>query len=213
MRITVLGATGGTGVHVVRQALDDGHDVTAVVRDPKRLAVEPHSRLTVVTGSATDTADLAEHLRDRDAVISALGSRTKGPTTVTADGARAACAAIRKTGGGRFVVVSASGAFTDGDSLPVRLLVKPLLGRVLRHEFDDMRAMEAIVRDSAEVDWTIVRPPRLTEGTRTGTVATRTDGNVRGAFTISRADLAAYLLTAAASPSLSRATVSVAGGR
>ncbi|MCR6489747.1 NAD(P)H-binding protein [Amycolatopsis sp. OK19-0408] len=202
MRITVLGATGGVGGEVVKQALERGWDVTAVVRDPAKLTHPAH----VVVAGLGDGAKLAAAIEGRDAVISALGSRDRGPTTVCADGARAALDAGAK----RLLVVSASGMHTEGDGFFTRTLVKPLLNTFLKHGWADMLAMEDVVTASG-VDWTVVRPPMLLNGPRTGQVASRLDGNVR-TFTIRRADVAAFLLDAVAEPTLVRAKVSIAHG-
>ncbi|WP_410668224.1 NAD(P)-dependent oxidoreductase [Amycolatopsis sp. cmx-4-68] len=202
MRITVLGATGGVGGEVVKQALARGWDVTAVVRDPARLTLPAH----VVVAGLHETGKLAAAIEGRDAVISAVGSRDRGPTTVCVDGARAAIEAGAK----RLLVVSASGMHTEGDGFFTRTLVKPLLNTFLKHGWSDMLAMEDVVTASG-VDWTVVRPPMLLNGPRTGKVASRLDGNVR-TFTIRRADVAAFLLDAVADPTLIRAKVSIAHG-
>ncbi|GLY40905.1 NADH-flavin reductase [Amycolatopsis sp. NBRC 101858] len=202
MEITVLGATGGVGGEVVGQALERGWDVTAVVRDPARLKLPAR----VVVAGLHEHAKLTAAIEGRDAVISAVGSRDRGPTTVCADGARAAIEAGAK----RLLVVSASGMHTEGDGFFTRTLVKPLLNTFLKHGWADMLAMEDVVTASG-VDWTVVRPPMLLDGPRTGKVASRLDGNVR-TFTIRRADVAAFLLDAVADPTLIRAKVSIAHG-
>ncbi|OZM73315.1 NADH-flavin reductase [Amycolatopsis antarctica] len=210
MRLTVFGGTGRTGKPLLEKALSDGHEVTAVVRDPSRLDPGVRDRVEVVLADIRDAAAIAPAVDGRDAVLSALGPAASGPSTVCADFARAAVAALAETGVSRLVVLSASGAHTDGDPPFVRLVVKPLLGRVLRHAFADMRAMEAEVMASA-LDWTVVRPPRLLDRPETGTVRSRLDGNVRGGSTIARADLARYLLDALGAEELHRQAVSVAG--
>ncbi|MEV7042799.1 NAD(P)-binding oxidoreductase [Amycolatopsis sp. NPDC051061] len=149
---------------------------------------------------------LTAAVEGRDAVISAVGSRERGPTTVCVDGARAAIEAGAK----RLLVVSAGGMHTEGDGFFTRTLVKPLLNTFLKHGWADMLAMEAVVTAS-DVDWTVVRPPMLLDGPRTGKVASRLDGNVR-TFTSRRADVAAFLLDAVAEPTLIRAKVSIAHG-
>ncbi|MEV5721435.1 NAD(P)-binding oxidoreductase [Amycolatopsis mediterranei] len=202
MKITVLGATGGVGGEVVKQALDRGWDVTAVVRDPAKLQLPAR----VVVAGFQDHEKLAAAVEGRDAVISAVGSRDRGPATVCVDGARAAIEAGAK----RLLVVSAGGMHTEGDGFFTRSLVKPLLNQVLKHGWADMLAMEAVV-EATGLDWTIVRPPMLLNGPRTGNVASRLDGNVR-TFTIRRADVAAYLLDAVADPTLIRRKVSIAHG-
>ncbi|KZB81742.1 NAD(P)-dependent oxidoreductase [Amycolatopsis regifaucium] len=210
MKLTVFGATGGVGTEVVKQALAAGRHVTAVVRDPSRLEVEDEL-LEVVVAELSEHGALTEAVSGRDVVISALGARERRPTTVVTDGAHAALAALRSAGGRRLLLVSASGPFVDGDGFFTGNVVKPILGKVLRHPFADMVAAERIVRAS-ELDWTIVRPPRLLNGPHTGVIAARTDGNVRGGFSINRADVADYLLRAASDDSLIRQTVSIAKG-
>ncbi|HVW41965.1 MAG TPA: NAD(P)H-binding protein [Amycolatopsis sp.] len=212
MKLTVFGATGGTGVEVVRQALEWGHQVTAVVRDPARLNVPAHARLDVVTADVLDPAAIEPAISGREAVISALGPRGRGPTTICRDGTRAIMDGMRSAGVRRLVVVSNSGMHTDGDGFFTRRLVKPVLIRILRQGYDDMRVMEERVAASG-LEWTIVRPPRLTVRPHTGRIASATHGNVRGSFTIGRPDLADYLLRVAADDSLIGTSVSVAAGR
>jgi putative NADH-flavin reductase len=210
MNITVFGATGGTGRHVVAQALDAGHQVTAVVRDAARLTVPARAGLTVFTALLDDQAAVRQAVADADAVVDALGVRVTGPTTFRADTARVVTAAMRDAGVRRLVAVSASGAHTTGDSLPIRLLVKPVLGQFLRHQFADMLAMEEVVRASG-LDWTIVLPPRLTDRPATGRIRRRVGGNVRGSYTMTREDLATAVLQAITDVEVRGAALSVAG--
>jgi putative NADH-flavin reductase len=211
MNITVFGATGGTGRHIVEQALDAGHQVVAVVRDPARLAVPPRDGLSVVTARLDDRAAVLRAVVDADAVVDALGARGGGPTTFRTETARVVTSAMRDAGVRRLVVLSASGAHTTGDSLPVRVLVKPVLGWFLRHQFADMRSMEDVVRASG-LDWTIVLPPQLTDGPRTGKVRRRVGANVRGSYRITRADLAAAVVAAVADEEVRGRALSVAAG-
>lgn len=195
MRLTIFGATGGTGTQLVRQALDEGHDVTAVVRDPARLDVPAHERLEVVTADVGDPGAIEPAVEGADAVLSALGPRGRGPTTICSAGARAIIEAMGKAGVRRLLVVSAAGPFTDaGDSPVIRHVVKPIiLERLMKDAFDDMRRCEEEVRDAA-LDWTIMRPPQLVDKAATGRYRTATDINLRGGRKIGRADLAACML-------------------
>ncbi|GHE98950.1 NADH-flavin reductase [Amycolatopsis deserti] len=211
MKLTVFGATGGTGVEVVRQALAAGHQVTAVVRDPARLDVPAHPRLEVVTADVFDPDSLVPAITGREAVLSALGPRDRGPSVICRDGTSSIMTAMATAGVRRLVVVSNSGMHREGDGWFTRLVVKPMLIRMLREEYADMGEMERRVIASG-LDWTIVRPPKLGDGPHTGRIASETRGNVRGSFTISRADLADYVLRAAADPALSKVAVSIAKG-
>lgn len=191
MKITVFGASGGTGVHVVEQAREAGHDVTAVVRTPNgRDAV----------ANVMDPDSIAPVIAGTDAVVTAIGTRGRGPTTVQTDSTRSIVTAMKIAGVRRLVVVSNSGMVVDDQDGPAsRYLVKPILRRVLEHPWADMAAMEEVVRSSG-LDWTITRPPRLTDGRRTDKFRTATGTNLRGGNTISRADLAVLIVACLEDP-------------
>lgn len=217
MKLTVFGATGGTGTHLVEQALAAGHEVTAVVRDPARLRVADGSRVTadvgapgtagglgtrlrVVTADVMEPAAITGAVTDADAVVCALGPRGAGPTTIIRDSHRSIIAAMQQAGSRRLLSVSGSIAADDGEGLAMRYLVKPIArATFLRQVCADMRAAEAEVRASG-LDWTIVRPPRLLDRPARGSYRTALDRNVPRGLTIPRADLAAALLTMLADP-------------
>ncbi|MEV4516408.1 NAD(P)H-binding protein [Dactylosporangium sp. NPDC049525] len=188
MKLTVFGATGGIGRHLVEQGLRLGHEMTAVVR--REFDVPG---VTVVHATLDDAAALEAAVAGRDAVLTALGQRKGGPPTVQADGARAAVAAMRATGVRRIVSVDAAGRVADrGDSLLMRTVAKPIVQRILKDNFDDLAEAERVLRASG-LDWTLISPPRLTDG---GHRPYRTviDRNVRGGRTLSRADVADAML-------------------
>ncbi len=210
MRLTVIGATGGIGTEVTRQALAGGHEVVAPVRRPERMAVA-HERLSVERVDVRDPGQLRNAMKGADAIVSALGPRRgEASHTVLRDSARAALTAMRDAGVTRLVVVSADGAFiqpTDGPVL--RYVLKPLVMRVLGEHFADVRAMEAVVRDSG-AEWTIVRPPRLTDKAGTGRYRTALDAGLRRGLTIARADVAHAILRAVDDPATVGHVVAVA---
>jgi uncharacterized protein YbjT (DUF2867 family) len=213
MKLTVFGASGGTGTQVVRQALDAGHQVTAVVRDRGRLAVADHPGLDVVVADVMRPAAIEDAVAGRDAVVSALGhSRRPGErraaahSPVCTDSARSITAAMRAAGTARLVVVSASGPFTDGDGPVMRFLAKPITQRVLRDPFADLVAMEEVVRGSG-LDWTILRPPRLTGKPLTGRYRTRRELNVPRGLVLPRADLAHLILAVCGDPDSYRTAI------
>ncbi|MFG2000055.1 NAD(P)-dependent oxidoreductase [Spirillospora sp. NPDC048911] len=213
MRIAVFGATGGTGVEVVRRAAGAGHEVIAVVRDASRLPAELRERAEVVEADVMDPLSIAAVVKECDAAITAVGTRAgRAPTTVCADSSRSVIAAMDAAGGGRLIMVSASGpAAGPGDDPFTRYVVKPLiLQRLLKHAFDDMRVAERQLR-AAALEWTIVRPPRLTDKPAKGSYRKAVDRNVPGGFSISRADLATALLDALDDPASVGRVISVAG--
>ncbi|MHA7984199.1 NAD(P)-dependent oxidoreductase [Rathayibacter sp. CAU 1779] len=191
MRIAVIGANGRTGRLVTESLLARGHEVTAVVRSPEKLG-DLAARVRVVTASADDIDGIASGIADADAVISALGHGPSSGEQVLADGIRTDLVAMDRTGRRRLVMISAAGITTDGDGWFTRTIVKPLLGLFLRKSFADTRNAEALLQAS-DADWIIVRPPMLRDGAPSGYVS-REGLNVRGLFTMNRADLAEALV-------------------
>src|SRR2546430_3220479 len=201
MRIAVIGATGGIGTQVTRQALAAGYEVVAPVRNPARIAVAD-ARLAVEQVNVFDTDQLATAIKGADAVVSSLGPRKLSDGGVLTEGVSALVPAMAAAGVRRLVIVSADGAFTHPTATALlRYVLKPLVGLVLGKSFADVRRMESKVRAS-ELDWTIVRPPRLTDAPYTGRYRTALDGSVRRGYQIARADVAHAILRAVDAPEL-----------
>jgi len=210
MRLTIFGATGGTGTQLVEQALAAGHDVVAVVRDPARLSVAGHPRLRVVTADLMDPRSIAPAMTGADAVLTAAGPRSGGPTTVITDSVRSIAAAMDKTGTKRLLALSGSIAADGGEGFFLRYLLKPLARRTfLRNVCADMRKAEAEVAGT-ELDWTVVRPPQLTDGPATGKYRTAVERDLPRGFRVSRADLASYMLLLIADRATVRKHVAIA---
>jgi uncharacterized protein YbjT (DUF2867 family) len=208
MRVTVIGASGGIGREVVRQGRDAGHEVTAVVRDSPRSAaairewervpVGGAARVQVAVVDALSASALAGAVGGRDAVVSALGPRGRSSDpTVNSRGVAAVLAAMRATGTARIVAVSAAPLFTGGP-LVYRTVLRPLLWAAFRPHYEDLARME---RDLAEsgLDWTTVRPPKLTNRPGTGSPRLVLDAAGRGGF-VARADVATAILQVLADP-------------
>jgi uncharacterized protein YbjT (DUF2867 family) len=200
MKLTVLGATGGVGRLAVRQALDAGHDVTAVVRDPARLPVSgPADALRLVTvRDITDPAALIPALTGADAVVSALGAagnKQAKAAPIAGSAMRAIVRAMGDTGVGRIAAVSAApvGPTASEEALVTRVLVFPLLHRFLRDLYADLAEMEHVLEASA-LRWTVLHPPMLVDRPFTGSYRRVIGGNVIGGRTIARADVADALL-------------------
>jgi putative NADH-flavin reductase len=210
MKLTVLGASGATGTCLVTQALSAGHDVTAVVRDPARLVVPAQPRLRVITADVMDQASIIPAVAGADAVISAVGPRGTGPTTVVQDSVHSIIAAMRKTGTRRFLELSGSIVADDGESPYLRYLIKPVARRTfLRHVCADMRRAEDEIRAS-DLDWTIFRPPALTGKPARGSYRTAIDRGLPHGFSISRADLASCMLALLCDPAVVHRHVGIA---
>jgi putative NADH-flavin reductase len=212
MKLAVFGATGGTGLQVVRQAIGASHQVTAVVRDPTRLPSDLAGRAEVVKADVMDTAAIAETIKGRDAVINAIGTRDLGhPTTVCTDSARSIITAAQTSGNSIRLITASNSAMAPGpgDDPFTRYVVKPvILARLLRHMIDDMRRAEQLMRSCGQ-PWTIIRAGRLTDRPGKGTYRRAIDRNVFGGFQITRADFATALLDAAFDPGTVEHVVSV----
>ena len=223
MRLTVFAATGGVGRQILEQAVTAGHDVTAVVRSPQKLS-EYAETVRVVTADLAnpDPTALKAAVNGADAVLSGLGPRSQAEAGVATEGTRAMVAAMMAAGVRRLAVVSAAPVGTvpspdrpsppkhdPGDNLIMRHLLGPLLKRVLRRHHADLATMEYLVRTS-NLDWTIVRPPRLTNDPLTGRYRTAHGQNVRGGWSISRADVAHLMLGVLEQPATFREVVAIA---
>jgi uncharacterized protein YbjT (DUF2867 family) len=212
MRIAVIGASGRTGAHVMEQGVDLGHRMRAVVRDLDKLSAvlddDIEDASEVVEADVRDEAALLHALEDVDGVVFCVSTAGDATGRILREGMSSCLAAMGLLGVSRIVAVSASGHTTDGDDPLTRFLAKPVLRRFLGRAFADMRAMEGLLRAS-DADWTIIRPPRLTNWPEGGYVE-RSDGNVRWKWMVSRADLAAAVLDAVEDDAKVGATISIA---
>lgn len=210
MRLAVFGATGGTGRSAIEQALGVDDKVTVLARRPEALG-ELQNQVNVVTGDVLDPAAVAHAVAGADVVLSALGiGMHRHATTVYSQGTANIIDAMRTEGTRRLLVVStASLEIPQPKQFAEWFIAKFLLHKILRKPYADMALMEQRIRDS-DVDWTLVRAARLTKGPTTGTYRTATDEKLRGCWSISRADVAHYLLTHATNASTFRRTIEIA---
>ena len=193
MKLLVFGATGGTGRELVKQALDAGHLVSAYVRDPAKITNLQHERLRVDNGDVLNSAAVKSAVARQDAILSTIGAGA-GRTTVREEGTRNIVESMQETGVKRLVSLSSLGV---GDSRSnLGFFTKYIIVAIfLRHAFADHERQEAVVRQSS-LDWTIVRPPQLRDGPRTGVYRhgfPSTDRRIKG--WISRADVADFMLS------------------
>ncbi|GAA1722100.1 SDR family oxidoreductase [Kribbella yunnanensis] len=209
MRITVFGATGGVGGHVVQQALAAGHEVTAVVRASSSYDVQGIEVVRVA--GLTEAGPLLDAVDGRDAVISGVGPRGTKSGPVASGSTRSILAAMAKTGVRRFVAVSAApiGPPPPDESFLNRRLLLPMIRAIAADVYADLRVMEADIT-SSDTDWTIVRPPKLTNKAVTGRYRTSLGPTVPAGYLIGRADVAHLMLAAAANPAMIDQAVGVA---
>jgi putative NADH-flavin reductase len=192
-RLLILGATGGTGRNLVSQALEAGNEVTAYVRDAARLEVK-HERLRVVVGPIADEArPFHEAMTGQQAIISVLGRGL----SLQSEHLIERCvppmlSAMKAHGVGRLIFTSAIGV---GDAYSEAPLLSKLAIRVLLKDiYPDKLIGENLIRNS-DLEWTIVQPAGLTNGQLTRRYRDAEHLRHRMVATISRADLAHFLLS------------------
>jgi putative NADH-flavin reductase len=202
MRLFILGATGKTGVTLVAQALARGHTVTTFGRS--QFTGDATRR---ITGNPMNITELVAALPDHDAVLSVIGARGLGRSSVRADAARATVAAMTIARVPRLIIVSSALLDTNGGWLP-RFLSRTLLRSIP----PDQRAMEAAVM-SAGIDWTILRPPMTNNGplTRRYEVIPGSEPGDARRTKMSRSDVAHMMLEIAESGAHPRQIVWIRG--
>lgn len=206
MKLTIFAATGRIGRHLVEQGLEAGHDITAVVRNPGKLTRD----VPTITADLirADPLILRSAVAGADGVLSAFGPSSRAQTGITSAGTEAIVQAMQSAGTRRIVVVSAAPVSTTpspgrpnapkhdpGEGPLMRYVGGPMSRLFLGRHFADLALMEDILRASG-LDWTSIRPPRLTDKPLSGTYRTAVDQNLRGGLYASRADVAHLMLHA-----------------
>src|SRR3990172_6363281 len=193
MNILIVGATRGIGRQLLEQALISGLTVTALVRNPQRLAIE-HERLRVVKGDILDSDSVARAMVGQGAVCCTIGVKAPWPrVTVFSEGTRNVLQAMKKAAVKRLICVTGIGA---GDSRGhggffYDAVFYPLINRTI---YADKDRQESLIKAS-DVDWTIVRPGFLTNGPLTKSYRALTNLTGVTAGWISRAGVAHFILT------------------
>jgi len=207
MNVLVFGASGKTGREVVRQALARGFNVSAFVRDTARLPLA-HANLRLVKGEITDPRAVARAMEQQTCVISTLGvGLPLRHDPIVIEGVRTIARASEHASVERLLYMSFIGVRESRDA--AGFLLKQLAGTVLRHEVADHEAKEAAVAESF-VDWTIVRPPKLTNGRLTASYRVGEDIQARSPLPMmSRADVADFMLRQLSDQSFIRKAVRI----
>jgi putative NADH-flavin reductase len=193
MKLLIIGATRGIGRRLVELALDEGHTVTALVRNPEHLTVR-QDRLSVIKGDIRDKEAVNRAVKDQEAVCICIGiNPTRKPVTVFSEGAKTVIEALTHSDANQLICVTGIGA---GDSKNhggffYDRIINPLL---LKTIYEDKERQEALVRNS-NLEWVIVRPGFLTNGPLTGKYRVLVDLEGVRAGKISRADVAHFILS------------------
>lgn len=224
MKLTIFAATGGVGRELLTQALDAGHDVTVVVRNPAKLPAAVGGRVRVVSAdmAAPDPGALEAAVAGADAVLSGLGPHSNADAGIAAPGTRAIVTAMQAAGVRRIVAVSAAPVGTvptpsnpnppkhdPGDGFFMRHLLSHVANARLGKVFADLARMEDILASSG-LDWTAIRPPQLTGKPLTGHYRTAYGQNVRGGLSVPRADVAHLMLKVLDRPETIGHTIGIA---
>jgi putative NADH-flavin reductase len=192
MNLAIFGASGRTGQYLVRQALEAGHAVIALVRTPAKLAID-NDRLRILQGDVTQAFQVDEAVVGAEAVISVLGPTSNKPDFMVSQGMEHIIAAMDKHGIRRLVVSAGAGVADPNDDPKLPNKVIGWLVRMFsRYVYEDMVRTVEVVRAS-ELDWTIVRVPMLTNDPPKGDVKVAYVGKGMGSR-LTRADLAAFML-------------------
>ena len=205
MRIAIIGASRGIGAELLKAAIEEGHEVTALVRDPAKLNINPPG-LKVITGDILDPSSVATAIAGQDAICVCIGiPPTRKPVDVFSRGIQNILDAIGKESSQKLILITGIGAGDSkghGGFFYDRILNPLLLGT----SYADKDRADSIVKAS-NVDWIIVRPGFLTDGSRTGKY--RVIENLSGvtAGKISRTDVADFILKQLVSPTYFRKTL------
>lgn len=213
LNLVVFGATGRTGKEVVKQALEKGHHVTAVVRTPEKLNTQ-HENLELVKGDACDVESFAVALDGKDAVLSSLGvyANIFNPTTFYSESMHAITEGMKRHKITRLVTVT-SWCTQPGPNNRwlVEWILKPLF---LNGVIKDMATMEKMLESSEpeDLNYTIVRPCHLLAGEKTGNYKTE-EGQCNTGTTnkITVADVADFMLKTLESNEYDRKGIAIAG--
>jgi putative NADH-flavin reductase len=210
MKVIVFGATGGIGRLLVAGALELGHAVTAFVRNGQSL--EPRDGLRIVQGDIFDPQSVADAIDGHRAVFSALGARTLKAEPVLSRAMPLIINGMHFHMVDRIITVGAAGAlYPAGKYQPpiATVLFAIIRATVLRHPMADQRAQERLLA-ATDLDYTIVRPPRLTDDPATGTYRVLPDALPSSSRRISRADVADFMLQQLLDPRFHRRGVYLA---
>jgi putative NADH-flavin reductase len=190
VKVLIIGATGATGRVLMREALEQGHEVTALARNPSALAPEDH-RPRVLQGNALDASEVEAAVAGQDAVLSALGTRSTRPTTLFSQSTHNLISAMNKHGVRRLVCITGIGAGESKGHVGF-LYDRIMLPFVVKNIYEDKNRQEEAIKQS-DLEWVIVRPARLTDEAAKGEYRVYLGGSYT-AKTISRADVAAFML-------------------
>ncbi|MBO0931996.1 NAD(P)-dependent oxidoreductase [Fibrella aquatilis] len=195
--IAVFGATGRTGIPLVKQALDQGYTVKALVRNPSKMPIT-HKNLQLIVGDALDVSNVQQTVHDTDGVVSCLGQNKTSDPDLQTKVTRLIVEAMKQVGIRRLVSLTGGVVGDPANDKPgfidnlIVFIMKQMAGKGAKNELMDGISHAEVVRNSG-LEWTIVRAPLLTEAPAKGSYQVGHVGTVKG-IKITRADLADFML-------------------
>lgn len=180
MKIVLIGATGFVGSAILKEALDRGIEVSAIVRNPEK--IKSHNNLTIIKGNVMETEKLIEIFKGNDVIVSAYNAGWTNPDLYSEfiKGSQSIQEAVKQSGVKRYIVVGGAGS----------LFIEPDVQIVDTDAFPDAwkpgalaaRDYLNILKEENDLDWTFVSPAiEMNEGNpgeRTGVYQTGLDNPV-----------------------------------
>lgn len=192
MKIIVFGASGRTGKHLITQALEQGHTVTAFARTPDKITTS-QNRLRILKGDIHDSTAVELAVKGQDIVLCALGINKDESATALAGGTRNIVQAMEKFGVRRIINVSAAGFSGERADFLIGKLLFWFFGRYLKKLFEAMGGQHQVLVHS-KVEWIAVRPMLLDEGPRRGNYRVVMEGIPSKGYRINTGDVAEFML-------------------
>ncbi|AZB40998.1 NAD(P)-dependent oxidoreductase [Bacillus sp. FJAT-42376] len=204
MNITVFGASGGTGIELVKQAADQGHLIKAFVRTPSKFPFKTEPAIEMIHGNALDRSAVNQAVKGSDAVISCLGADGLNKTTALSDMTSNILEAMKESGIQRLGYVASAGIDREIPGLRGKMAAF-----FLRNVLDDHRKAAELMKESG-MEWTIARPMRLMDEPLTGVYRTSLESVPENGQKISRADVAHFILSSIQNHTFIRKSVGLA---
>jgi putative NADH-flavin reductase len=163
MKICVFGSTGKTGLHVLRAALESGHQVTAFARNPSKILFT-HKSLRVVQGDALDAGSVSEDIAGSEAVISLLGVNPKADSRTFYRSMSNILGAMKSQSVDRLVLTAGAGVGDEQDGFSMMgSIMGGIIKLIARSSWEDGVQTARLIRDSSGIRWSMMRIPMLTD--------------------------------------------------
>ena len=194
MKIFLFGATGRTGKEVLDQLLQQGYDVTVLVRSIIKLDYLKNSKLSIIEGDIFNPDSYKKELSKSDVVISTIGTgSSKKPTTIYSEGTGKIISVMKNAGIKKIIMVTAA-AFDTTDPGANNFMVKYIARPLFKNIYSDMITLESMLENEKDINWICIRPPRLTNGKLTRKYRVKINHCPEGGWRISRKDLADFIV-------------------